>query len=359
MSHPGSLGIIVLGCFVVLCAGVHLAAPALIPIIIASYLAIVSLPLVVALRARRVSVPIATTLALVVVSSLLAALVALLVRASAELVTRWPSYRALFMREAEELTRWLHEHGLPFSPFDVITPAAVGSLVAGFVSDIVELLWSGMLAVIVAAFLLLRFAPMVGSSARVMSEPIRRAVREVNRYILIKTAVSIATGLLTGALSWLLNADLPLLYGLLGFLLNYIPNIGGVIAAVPPVGLALLQQGMADALLMAAGLLTIHVIIGNVIEPRIMGRALGLSPLAVLLSVLFWGWLLGVIGALFSALLTLLVKLVLLATEDLRPLGLALGPRGQLSAERMHPHAPLVDEALPQTVPPPHTDLPG
>lgn len=352
MSHPGSLAIIVLGCFVVVCAGVKLAAPILIPIVLACYLAIVSLPVVVALRARRVPVSIATAIGLIVVTSVLAGLVALVVRASADLAARWPIYQGLFLKHVEALARWGELHALRFSFFDFVAPTTVGALVAGLVGDIVALLWNLALALIVAAFLLLRFAPAVETATLDTTKPLRRAAREVNRYIVIKTATSAATGLCVGLLTLLLGADLPLLYGLLAFVLNYIPNLGSVIAAVPPIALALLQQSTGNALLMATGFFVINLVIGNVVEPRIMGRALGLSPLAVLLSVIFWGWLLGMIGALFSALLTLLVKLLLLAAEDLRIFGQALGPRGQPQPRDGTHTSSLLEEALPRTIPP-------
>lgn len=355
MAHPGSLAIIVLGCFVIVCAGVKLAGPVLVPIILASYLATISLPMVVALRNRRVPVSIATVLALIAVSGVLGGLFALLVRASAELASRWPVYQALLMSEIQVVSLWLQTHGLGSSSsiLDLIDPGAVASVVAGVVGDLVSLLWSLMLALVVAAFLLLRFAPSASNNEHMASEPLKRAVREVNRYVVIKTATSITTGVLVGLLTWLLDADLPLLYGLLAFVLNYIPNLGSFIAAVPPLLLAMLQQGVGTTILMAGGYVLINVVIGNAVEPRIMGRALGLSPLAVLLSVIFWGWLLGMVGALFSALLTLLVKLLLLATEDLRPLGLALGPSGQSVDVVKLDEESLVDQALPQTQRPP------
>ena len=352
MSHPGSLAIIVLGCFVVLCAGVKLAAPVLIPIIIASYLAIISLPMVVALHTRRVPVAVSTAIALIVVTGVLAALVALLVRASADLAARWPVYQVLLIDEVERLARLTERQGLRLTFFDFVAPTTLGALVAGLVGDIAQLLWNLTLALIVAAFLLLRFAPVLETSTREAALPLRQAAREVNRYIVIKTATSAVTGLCVGALTWLLDADLPLVYGLLAFLLNYIPNLGSIIAAVPTIVLALLQQGAGHAILMASGYVLINMVVGNFVEPRIMGRALGLSPLAVLLSVIFWGWLLGMIGALFSALLTLLVKLLLLSAEDLRPLARALGPRSPTRAGLSGGGASLIDEALPQTMPP-------
>ena len=235
---------------------------------------------------------------------------------------------------------------------DLVDPAAVAGVVAGLVGDLVAVLWSITLALIIAAFLLLRFTPGPDAPTNEVSEGMNRAAREVNRYVFVKTGTSLVTGLAVGLLTWALDADLPLLYGLLAFLLNYIPNLGSIIAVLPPLALALLQQGPGTTSLMAIGYLVINMVVGNFIEPRIMGRALGLSPLVVLLSVIFWGWLLGVVGALFSALLTLIVRLLLLATEDLHGLGVALGPRRQVPTIAVSAQD-LLEEALPQTVPPP------
>ncbi len=118
-------------------------------------------------------------------------------------------------------------------------------------------------------------------------------------------------------------------------MLNFIPNIGGIISAVPPLVVALLQYGPARALGILAGLLFIHNIIGNLLEPKIMGRALGLSALVVLLSVIIWGWLLGPVGALLSVPLTMLIKLLCANTEDLRWVAVLLGS-GDGSAEQAY-----------------------
>jgi predicted PurR-regulated permease PerM len=145
--------------------------------------------------------------------------------------------------------------------------------------------------------------------------------------------MSAATGLVVGGWLFLTGGELPVLFGLLAFLLNYIPNLGSILAAVPAIVLTALQHGASKAAVVAAGYLVVNVVVGNVIEPRVMGRALGLSPLVVLVSVVVWGWLLGPVGALLSALLTVMVKLLLLATSDLRALGLVLGPAPDLASE--------------------------
>jgi hypothetical protein len=90
----------------------------------------------------------------------------------------------------------------------------------------------------------------------------------------------------------------------LAFLLNFVPTIGSIIAAVPPVVLALVQLGLPEAGLAAAGFMAVNIGIGNFVEPRVMGRGLGISTLAVFVSLLFWGWLFGLVGMFLAVPLT-------------------------------------------------------
>jgi predicted PurR-regulated permease PerM len=112
----------------------------------------------------------------------------------------------------------------------------------------------------------------------------------------------------------------------MAFFLNYVPNIGSIIAAVPAVLLALVQLGLGSALLVAAGYLVINIVIGSLLEPRFMGKGLGLSTLVVFLSLVFWGWVLGPVGMLLSVPLTITVKLALDSKQETRWLGVLLGP---------------------------------
>jgi predicted PurR-regulated permease PerM len=142
----------------------------------------------------------------------------------------------------------------------------------------------------------------------------------------IKTWTSMLTGVLVSLWLWLLGVDHAQLWGVMAFLLNYVPNIGSFIAAVPAVLLALVQLGPGSALLAALGYLVVNIIIGNVIEPRFMGKGLGLSTLVVFLSLVFWGWVLGPVGMLLSVPLTITVKLALDSKPETRWLGVLLGP---------------------------------
>ena len=117
------------------------------------------------------------------------------------------------------------------------------------------------------------------------------------------------TGVLVSVWLTILNVEFALLWGSIAFFLNFVPIIGSLIAAIPVVVLALLDVGLASASLIAAGYLVINVIVGNLLEPRFMGRGLNLSTLVVFLSLVFWGWVFGPVGMFLSVPLTMLVKI--------------------------------------------------
>ena len=117
-----------------------------------------------------------------------------------------------------------------------------------------------------------------------------------------------------------------MLWGTLAFLLNYVPNIGSIIAAIPALLLALVQLGPGAVLWSAIGYLVVNNLVGNVIEPRFMGRGLGLSTLVVFLSLVFWGWVLGPVGMFLSVPLTMTLKIALDSSEETRWIAILLGP---------------------------------
>jgi predicted PurR-regulated permease PerM len=134
----------------------------------------------------------------------------------------------------------------------------------------------------------------------------------------------------TGLVIWLwltlIGVDFAALWAMLAFLLNFVPNIGSVIAAIPAVLLALVQLGPGPALLTMVGYMVVNVVIGSLIEPKIMGRGLGLSTLVVFVSLVFWGYVLGPAGMLLSVPLTMVLKIALDSNPQTRPAAILLGP---------------------------------
>ena len=155
---------------------------------------------------------------------------------------------------------------------------------------------------------------------------VRKFLDNVKHYMTIKVLVSLATGLLIYVWLWALGVEYPLLWALIAFLFNFIPNIGSIIAAVPAMLLALVQLGPFYMLFTGLGYLVANLLMGNFIEPRYMGKGLGLSTLVVFLSLVFWGWALGPVGMLLSVPLTMMLKIAFESSDDTHWLAVIMGP---------------------------------
>lgn len=155
---------------------------------------------------------------------------------------------------------------------------------------------------------------------------IARFLNDVKSYMTIKSVISLMTGLVIYIWLLVVGVDYALLWGVVAFLFNFVPNIGSIIAAVPAVLLALIQLGPFSALFAGLGFLFANIVMGNVIEPRYMGRGLGLSTLVVFLSLVFWGWVMGPVGMLLSVPLTMLLKIAFESSEETKWLAIIMGP---------------------------------
>jgi predicted PurR-regulated permease PerM len=144
--------------------------------------------------------------------------------------------------------------------------------------------------------------------------------------MLIKSLTSLATAFCVWFWLYALGIDFVVLWAVLAFFLNFVPVVGNIVMMIPPVFLALIQIDPWTALLVAIGYLVINTVIGNVLEPRIMGKGLGVSTLAIFISLLFWGWLFGTVGMFLAVPLTAAVVIALDANLHTRPLAILLGP---------------------------------
>jgi AI-2 transport protein TqsA len=153
-----------------------------------------------------------------------------------------------------------------------------------------------------------------------------RIVRQVQRYLVVKTLMSFTTAFLAFILLRCLRVDVALLLALLLFLLDFIPMVGVVTATIPAMLVALASRGPGTAVAVGLGYVLINMLVGNVVEPRVLGRTLGLSPLVVLLGMLFWGWLWGASGALLSVPLMMVGKIILENSKGLAWIAHLVGP---------------------------------
>lgn len=319
----------------VVVAALKLAQPLLVPIVVAAFIAIICSPAVHWLVHRHVPSGLAVLLVVILVVAAVVlvsiAVVDQLVQFSGDL----PAYKKKIHEYWTTAKAWLDEHHVELAadkerdPLDPDRLLTIAGQVAGTAADALSTLF---LVLLTVAFMLAEASGLRAKLLRAFDRPdaelreLDEVADQVWAYLGVKTAISLLTGLLFGLVVALAGVRYPVLWGLLAFLLNYIPNIGSLIAAIPPVLLALLDRGVGTAILVAAGNLVINNVLGNVVEPRVMGKRLGLSPLVVFLSLIFWSWVWGPIGMLLSVPLTMVVKILLEHSEDLRPIAVMLGP---------------------------------
>ena len=186
---------------------------------------------------------------------------------------------------------------------------------------------------------------------------ITHTIEEVQAYLWIKFQISLVRGICVGLMCWGATLDFPLLLGFLAFVFAFVPTIGSILAAVPGIAIALILHGEGTAALIFAGYIAIDLFFGNLLEPNIMGRRMGLSTLVVVLSLLFWGWVWGPVGALLSVPLTMVLKIALENVPDLRWIAVLLDqvpPQAREAAQRAQQSlytSPGTGEALVEVAP--------
>jgi len=319
---------------VIIIAGMRAAAPLLTPLLLSIFLAVLAAPPMFYLRER--GLPMAAAL-LVVVSALIVfgiVLGALIGGSLNDFSANLPVYEASLKQQARELRQWLEGLGLslPREMFtDLLDPARAMRLAGQVVSGLGGLLANAFLILLTVIFLLFEASQLpaklnavLGGSAG-SKERLGSVASNINRYMAIKALTSLLTGVGITLSLLMIGVDFPVLWGLLAFLLNFVPNIGSIIAAVPAVLLALVQLGPVGALWTMLAYLFMNTLVGNVLEPRFMGRGLGLSTLVVFVSLVFWGWVLGPVGMFLSVPLTMTLKIALDSTPQTRPAAVLLG----------------------------------
>ncbi len=352
-QNPGARFLLMLASGVVVVWGLRFAASILLPFALALFLAILSLPIVLGLVRRRCPAPLAILVAVGVVVGVFGLLGLLASQSLPDLQIRMQRYGVALDALWQGLIVSLSER------FDRPLDALVGSellgtqalvtLVQTTLTRATILLSQTFLVLLVMVFVLAE-ATVFPAKLRALSdgsargeERMAKVVSEIQSYLGIKTGISLLTGLLLGLFCWLMDLDFPVLLGLMAFILNYVPTVGSIIAAVPAVLLSLILVGTAGhALGVAAGYVVVNTLFGNIIEPNLMGRRLGLSPLVVVLSLLFWNFVWGPLGALLSVPLTMIVKIWLENTQDLRWVAVLL--------DKQAPAAPLTDVGGPARV---------
>lgn len=314
-----------LAALVIIFAGIKFAESVLVPFMLGTLIAIAAQPLSRVLEHRGVSKALSTTITILTALAVIAGGTFLLVYAASELSEALPALQASLLQARHAILQGLAERGLERMGVvleDISFAQRLPQTLTSGLLGAANIATRFVLILVITVFVLLEAASFRGKLRLAFGElssrqiDVSSAVRDVQRYLVLKTIVCIGTGALVGVMVAVFGLRSPLFWGILAFVLNYIPIIGSAVAGAPAVLLAWVQLGTFEALLLASGYLFINFAFGNILEPRLMGRTLGMSPLVVLLAVFTWGWLLGPVGALLSVPLTQMIKIACSHTPD-------------------------------------------
>ena len=213
----------------------------------------------------------------------------------------------------------------------LIQPAKILEFTSSAIKELFSMLGKTLLIFLIILFILMEFgsfsikAKAITSGSDKSIAYFSTILKDIRHYLGIKTLVCLSISILIYIALLIIGVDYALLWALIAGLMNYIPNIGSIIATIPAFLFALVQLGLGGALWTLGAFMIIHNVLGNFIEPKIMGKGLGLSPLVVLLSLLFWGFILGPVGMFLAVPFTLTIKIILEQNEKTRWLSILLG----------------------------------
>ena len=315
-----------LACLVVILAGIHAAADIIVQLLLALFFAIVLNPLVTWFLRRGVSRPVAITIVVIVMLIALTALFGVLAASLSEFSTMLPQYNKELTRKIvalQEMVPFLNLHISPERMLRRMDSEKVMTYATTLMTGLSGAMASILLLVMTVVFMLFEVRHVPYKLRFALNNP---QIHIAGLYLALKTLLSVWTGIIVWLGLMLMNVQFALMWGVLAFLLNYVPNIGAVLSAVPPMIQAFLFNGFYECMLVGALFLVVHMVLGNILEPRMMGHRLGMSTLVVFLSLLVWGWLLGPVGMLLSVPLTSVCKIWMETTKGGSKLAILLGP---------------------------------
>lgn len=333
---------VVVASVIVILAGMMYAANFITQMLLAFFISIVLAYPILWLKSRKVPLGLAVAIVFIVILGISFGFGELIRSSLSSFSNDLPKYESNLREMSAGLLEFLSDQGIHVSKDSLsgmMDPTKVMNLTANFLGQLGSFMGNALTIIFLALFLLLELdsinlktrAILKGSNETV--ENLNRISSSIRHYLSIKTI----TSLLTGVLIWLgltiLGVDYAIIWGLIAFLFNYIPNIGSIIAAIPVVLFALVQLGLTGIIWTTVIFVSVNMIIGNAVEPKMMGKGMGLSTFVVFLSLLFWGFILGVVGMFLSVPITMTIKIMLEKSPDTRWMAILLGTRKDAEVE--------------------------
>ncbi len=327
---------IVAASVVIVLAGVKTASVIIVPFLLSLFLATILAPFYLWLKKLGLGNFLSLLIIVILLLLVIGSMVTLVGSSVQDFSQNVPLYEVKLRDDLDGFLEMIDKWGLHIPKKDFITIFQTNSLIryiASTLKSLGSLLTNSFMIILTVTFMLMEISQFTTKIERSNTNGLTRLNEisdKIKHYILLKASTSAATGLAIVILLQLFGIHYAVLWGLLAFVLNFIPNIGSIIAAVPAVLMAIVQYSPTTALWIMLGYLIVNLLIGSIIEPRVLGRGLGLSTLVVFLSLIFWGWLLGPIGMLLSVPLTIMIKIALQTQPDTKWIATLLDSGGDI-----------------------------
>jgi len=351
VQSSNNLILLLLGILVAIALGfvMHLLASILLPLIIALLLSNLFSPIMLYFKKRKFPAFIGLLMVLLVFGLMVSVLGLLIYSSIASFVDGIRIYQPKLTQLVVDMEYQLRQilgnfdmriEDIPWQ--DALSVSSVADSVTSGVGSFLHFLTNTFIVILYMMFILAtsgQLTQKVKSAfqpgyANAMAGLIENIDKQVRQYLFVKTLMSLLMGIVTSVILWLIGLDFPIMWGFIAFLLNYIPNVGGTIATALPVILAILQfDNWVQPILVLTLPLAAHMIIGNVLEPRIMANSLDLSAVLVLISLIFWGWLWGIGGMILAVPLTATIKIIFENIVPLHPLSILMSGEIPLKEE--------------------------
>jgi AI-2 transport protein TqsA len=334
-SHRGTRLLVITAACVIIIWGINQAQSVVVLFLVSGFLAVIGTVPVLWMERKGVPSVLAVLIVLTTMVTLMLSIGAVVGSSLNDFSNSLPVYQTRIQEMILSLQPLLARKGITMTDgvlLSYLNPGSVMNFTAALFTSLSSTLSNIVVIFFTVMFILLEAAGFPAKLRSVLDNPkavfpqYTGFVNDIKRYMVIKTLLNLIGGVLTTLWLVILGVDYPVLWGFLAFLLHFVPSVGSVVAAIPAVLLALIQLGGGSAALTGVGYLVIGTILGNIIEPKIMGRKLGLSTLAVFVSLILWGSLLGVVGALLCVPLTMTLKLACEEYDETRWIAVLLGP---------------------------------
>lgn len=328
---------------IIIIAGVMASKSIIMPILLAFFISIVCTQPILWLEKKKIPYTISIFIVLTGVASILVLLGSIIARSISNFMRDLPQYESnlknMFsssIQQIKDLTGINLDTSLLV---DLLDPGNVISFTTNTLSQFGGIMSDSFVILLVTIFVLLEAksfllkAEIIGRVHDVSLSYLDKIGQSIRNYLTIKTLISLLTGFLVWL--WLLvqGVDYAVLWGVIAFMLNYIPNIGSIIAAVPTALLSLVQLGVGGMVWTIVGYFLVNTVMGSIVEPKVLGKGLGLSTLVVFLSLIVWGFIFGPVGMFLSVPLTMTIKIMLDETKKTQWIGTLLG--GEKDAKRL------------------------